>query len=84
MPTVFTDEELQALHMQVLLLIGENEVIYNAAKALDRARQLIPNFDGALVPQCSHNMCSSQHRSVDARVLDFLNDRNDSTSHSAA
>jgi pimeloyl-ACP methyl ester carboxylesterase len=72
MPNMFSDEELSALQVPVLLLIGENEVIYNAAKALDRARQLIPNFDGALVPHCSHDMCASQYRIVDARVLDFL------------
>lgn len=73
MPGVFSDDELRALPMSVLLLIGENEVIYNAASALDRARQLIPNFEGELVPQSSHDMCSSQHGIVDARILDFLN-----------
>jgi pimeloyl-ACP methyl ester carboxylesterase len=74
MPAVFSDEELRALHVSVLLLIGENEVIYDAAKALDRARALLPNFEGELVPQSSHNMCASQYRIVDARVLDFLGD----------
>ena len=74
MPGVFSDDELRALHVPVLLLIGENEVIYDPAKALDRARALLPNFEGELVPQSSHEMCSSQHRIVDARVLDFLND----------
>jgi pimeloyl-ACP methyl ester carboxylesterase len=72
MPSVFSDEELRALHVPVLLLIGEGEVIYDPAKALARARQLIPNFEGELVPQSSHDMCSSQHQIVDARVLDFL------------
>jgi pimeloyl-ACP methyl ester carboxylesterase len=72
MPGVFSDNELQALRVPVLLLIGNKEVIYDAAKALERARQLIPDFEGALVPRCSHDMCSSQHRIVDARVLDFL------------
>jgi len=74
MPEVFSDEELHRLPMPVLVLIGENEVIYNARNALARARQLIPNFDGAIVPGCSHDMCSSQYQTVDARVLDFLNE----------
>jgi pimeloyl-ACP methyl ester carboxylesterase len=73
MPSVFSDDELQALPAPVLLLIGENEVIYDAAKALDRARQLIPNFEGELVPRSNHDMCVSRHRIVDARVLEFLN-----------
>jgi pimeloyl-ACP methyl ester carboxylesterase len=73
-PSVFSDDDLRALHVPVLLLIGENEVIYDAAKALDRARALLPSFEGELVPQSSHEMCSSQHRIVDARVRDFLSD----------
>jgi pimeloyl-ACP methyl ester carboxylesterase len=74
MPSVFSDDELRTLHMPVLLLIGDDEVIYDPAKALARARALLPNFKGELVPQSNHNMCSIQHRIVDARVLDFLND----------
>ena len=50
MPTVFSDEELGALRPPVLLLIGENEVIYDPAKALARARRLIPDLEGELVP----------------------------------
>jgi len=75
MPAVFSDEELRALHMPVLLLIGEDEVIYDAAKALARARALLPNFEGELVPGSNHNMCGSHYQIVDARVLDFLNDK---------
>jgi len=74
MPSVFSDDELRGLHVPVLLLIGENEVIYDAAEALDRARRLIPDFEGDLVPRCSHDMCASKHDIVDARVLDFLKD----------
>ena len=71
-PSVFSDEELRALQVPMLLLIGENEVIYDPAEALARARRLIPNFEGELVPQSNHNMCGSHYRIVDARVLDFL------------
>ena len=74
MPTVFSDDELRALHVPVLLLIGENEVIYDATKALARARALLPNFEGDLVPGANHNMCGSHYQIVDARVLDFLKD----------
>jgi pimeloyl-ACP methyl ester carboxylesterase len=72
MPGMFSDDELHALGVPVLLLIGDREVIYDPAKALARARALIPNFEGELVPRCNHDMCFSQHRIVDARVLDFL------------
>ena len=66
------DEALGTLHMPVLLLMGEGEVIYDAADALARARRLIPNLEGALVPGCRHEMCFSQHQLVDGRVRAFL------------
>jgi pimeloyl-ACP methyl ester carboxylesterase len=62
------DDELRALHVPVLSLIGDNEVLYDASTALARARRLIPDFVGELVPGCRHDMCFSQHRIVDARV----------------
>lgn len=72
---VFSDEELSALHVPALLLIGDHEVIYDPVKALARARALLPIFEGELVPGSSHNMCASQYPIVDARVIDFLNDK---------
>jgi pimeloyl-ACP methyl ester carboxylesterase len=74
MPSMFSDDELRALQVPVLLLIGDREVIYDPAKALARARRLVPDFEGELVPRCSHEMSSSQHQIVDARVLNFLNE----------
>jgi pimeloyl-ACP methyl ester carboxylesterase len=73
-PGLFSDDELRALHVPVLLLIGDGEVIYDPVKALARARAVLPDFKGELVPESNHDMCSSQHRIVNARVLDFMND----------
>jgi pimeloyl-ACP methyl ester carboxylesterase len=73
MPTVFSDDELRKLSIPVLLLIGENEVIYNAAKALARAKRLIPDLTGELVPNCGHDISFNQYKIVDQRVLTFLN-----------
>jgi pimeloyl-ACP methyl ester carboxylesterase len=89
MPTVLSDEQLQAMHIPVLLLMGEHEVLYDPARALARARRLIPNLEGDLVPRCRHDMCVSQRRSVDARVLAFLrkirtDDQRKTTERSAA
>lgn len=75
LPTLFLDHELRAMHVPTLLLIGEHEVIFEAAAALARARQLIPDVEGELVHGCRHDMCFSQHRLVDARVLGFLKKR---------
>jgi pimeloyl-ACP methyl ester carboxylesterase len=89
MPTVFSDDALGAMHVPTLLLMGEHEVIYDSTAALARARRLIPDFRGELVPSSSHDMCFTQHRIVDARVLEFLrnirtDDQHKTTKHSAA
>ena len=72
MPVMFPDDQLRAMRVPTLLLIGEQEVICDPVTALARARRLFPDVQGELVPQCSHDMCFSQRRIVDARVLDFL------------
>jgi len=64
-----------AMHVPTLLLMGEDEVIYDPAAALERARRLVPDFRGELVPSSNHDMCFSQHAVVDARVLEFLSER---------
>ena len=73
MAGMVSDGELRELSVPVLLLMGEHEVIYDPAKALSRARTLIPIFEGELVPDSSHDMCISQHQIVNARVTAFLN-----------
>ena len=83
-PNVFSDEELLTLTVPVLLLIGENEVMYDAAAALERARRLIPYLDGDLVPNCSHEMSFSQVETVDRRVLDFMMNSKISITNSVA
>lgn len=70
--TVFSDDELRAMRVPTLLLIGDHEVISDPTKALARACRLVPDLEGELVPRCRHDMCFSQRRIVDARVLDFL------------
>jgi pimeloyl-ACP methyl ester carboxylesterase len=82
-PTVFSDLVLRALQVPTLLLIGEHEVIYDPAKALSRARRLIPHLEGELLAACSHDMSIRLHRLVDARVIEFLMRREDSALHHA-
>ena len=73
MPAVVSDEALRLMRVPTLVLIGDQEVISDPARALERAHQLIPDFEGELVPGCRHDMCASRHDVVDARVLAFLN-----------
>ena len=72
MPTVFSDGELRSMKMPTLVLFGDHEVICDSAAALNRALRLIPDCRGELVAGPRHDMCATQYRLVDARVLDFL------------
>ena len=75
MPTVFSDDELRVLDMPVLVLTGEQEVIYDPERALARACRVIPNCQGELVPHSGHAMSFTAAPIVDERVTDFLNDK---------
>jgi pimeloyl-ACP methyl ester carboxylesterase len=72
MPALFPDERLRSMRIPTLVLIGEHEVICDPVAALARARALFPDVEGELVPQASHEMCFSQRRLVDVRVMEFL------------
>jgi pimeloyl-ACP methyl ester carboxylesterase len=67
-----SDDELRAMRMPVLFLMGKNEVLCDPAAALARARRLVPDFEGELIPHCRHDMCATRYRIVDALVLEFL------------
>lgn len=69
-----SDYDLHAMQVPTLLLFGENEVLCDPVEALARARRLIPNFRGELIPSSSHDMCVSQRVIVDARICEFLSD----------
>ncbi len=60
------------MQVPTLLLIGEQEVIYDPAAVLERARRLIPHLQGELVPRSSHDMTFSRPEIVDACILAFL------------
>jgi pimeloyl-ACP methyl ester carboxylesterase len=68
----FSDEELRSMQVPTLLLIGQQEALYDSAAALERARRLIPNIEGELIAQANHEMTISKHEIVDPRVLEFL------------
>ena len=60
------------MQVPTLLLIGQQEALYDSAAALERARRLIPNIEGELIAQANHEMTISKHEIVDPRVLEFL------------
>lgn len=71
-PTTYSAEELKRVDIPSLLLIGEQEKIYNPKKAMQRAKQLMPNVTAKFIPHASHLLIMEQPELINARILDFL------------
>lgn len=71
-PIVFGNAELQRIRAQVLLLIGENEVIYDARKTLRRALERMPGLRGDIIPNAHHLAALARPGDVNRRILEFL------------
>jgi pimeloyl-ACP methyl ester carboxylesterase len=72
MPSVFSDDELKSIEKLALLLVGDHEVIYNGPRVIERAKQLMPNVQTELVPNCGHGVAMEQPEFVNSRILQFL------------
>lgn len=71
-PTVLSDEELQALKVPTLFLIGENEKIYSARKAIERLNRVAPRIRSEVIPKAGHDLTVVQAKLVNGKVLEFL------------
>ncbi len=74
-PTVLSDEELNALQMPVLFMIGANEKIYSAEQAVARLTKVAPHIKAAVIPDAGHDLPASQAELVNGKILDFLERR---------
>ncbi len=72
LPTVFSDEELRRLTTPTLLLLGEQDTAMNEQAAFNRARRLIPHLEAEMFPKAGHILSMEQPEIVDARILKFL------------
>jgi pimeloyl-ACP methyl ester carboxylesterase len=71
-PRTFTDLEFKLLTMPVLLLVGEQEYLYDGPAAVKRANEVLPNGRAELLPRCNHAIVSDRTEIVRDRLLDFL------------
>ena len=72
LPVPYTDEELRGVKNPTLLLIGQQESLYNPVAAIERAKKLIPNIQTELIPHAGHELALSKPEAVDQRILKFL------------
>jgi pimeloyl-ACP methyl ester carboxylesterase len=71
-PTVLQDEELESIKVPTLIIIGENESIYSASKAMKRIRQVAPHIRAEIIPNAGHDLTVVQAELVSRIVLEFL------------
>jgi pimeloyl-ACP methyl ester carboxylesterase len=71
-PTVLTDTELRSISVPTLLLLGQQEKLYDPVAALERAQHLIPFVEGELIPNAGHTLNMEQPELVNERILQFL------------
>jgi pimeloyl-ACP methyl ester carboxylesterase len=71
-PTVLTDEELQSIKVPVLFLVGENEKIYPAEKAVQRLNAVAPQIETEVIAGAGHDLAFVQAEMVNRKILEFL------------
>lgn len=71
-PSVLTDNELQRIKVPTLFLVGENEKLYSAKKAVERLNTLAPQIQTEIIPNAGHDLIIVQADMVNKKVLDFL------------
>lgn len=74
-PYVCTDEELLSIQTPILLLLGENEVMYNPIEAMERAKSFIPNIDVEIVEGAGHLLSMEKPDSINERVLNYFQEK---------
>lgn len=70
--TVLEDKALQRFGVPCLFLVGENEKIYSARKAVKRLCRVAPQIQTEVIPHAGHDLSVVQADLVTRKILDFL------------
>jgi pimeloyl-ACP methyl ester carboxylesterase len=68
----FSDKELKALNMPILLLIGDNDIINND-KALAKAKKQLSNVSAKKIRKAGHFLSMDQADVVNEELINFMN-----------
>jgi pimeloyl-ACP methyl ester carboxylesterase len=72
-PRVYSKEEFAQIQVDVLLILGEKEAIYNDLQSAVRsAQQLIPNVEVVLIPEAHHVAAVANPEKVNQQLLRFF------------
>ncbi|OAB41105.1 alpha/beta fold hydrolase [Paenibacillus antarcticus] len=71
-PIVFRDQELQSLTMEILLIVGDKEVIYDYGQMLSKATRLLPNVHTSVIHDAGHALAIEKQEIVNDTIINFL------------
>ena len=71
-PTLLTDEELGNIVVPALFIVGENEKVYSAQKALERIHNAAPMIKTELIPGAGHDMLAVHPDFIMGKIMEFL------------
>ncbi|HEY4633955.1 MAG TPA: alpha/beta hydrolase [Candidatus Limnocylindrales bacterium] len=71
-PSEIPDTELAAIRCPTLVMVGDQEMIYDPVAAVDRVRRLIPDAQVDMVPDVGHLLGMQRPDIVNPRILGFL------------
>ena len=70
-PKVFSDAQLRSISVPALLLIGENETLYEPQATIRLAQKRMPKLQATIVPGADHIAAMAQPEDVNARIIEF-------------
>ena len=70
----FSDEEWQNLEVPTLYMVGENEVIYSAEKAITRLNEVAPHIQTRITSDAGHDLPFLKANWVNEQILRFLDE----------
>ena len=71
-PEVFSAAELRKIHAPALLLLGDNELLYDPREVLRRAQGRMPTLEARIIPDAHHIAAMARPDEVNARIIEFL------------
>jgi pimeloyl-ACP methyl ester carboxylesterase len=74
-PTVISATELRKIRAPALLLLGENELLYDPHQVLRRAEERMPTLEARIIPDAHHIAAMARPDEVNARIIEFLQRR---------
>jgi pimeloyl-ACP methyl ester carboxylesterase len=71
-PSEIPDAELAAIRSPALVLLGDQEMIYDPMAAADRAKRLLPEAEVEVVSDVGHLLGMQRPDIINPRILEFL------------